>query len=290
MHVVIAVAMYTASMGSIWIITDNGGVMRRELLHIYGPFSICSFGLFIVIGLFVFVKLIEKHPLFRRLGLEDKFLKVLVAGVLSALVGGRILSIISYPEAFESVWQMISPWEPGYSIMGTIMAVALVVPYYLKRLGVPILPFLDLVALYAPLLQSISRIGCFCAGCCHGASTVLPWGITYTDPQSSAPLHVRLHPSQLYSSVALFGVFLFLFFVVQRKVRRPGQLAAAYLMLVSLERFVVDFFRGDRVEVPGIAGGFFSIDQLVALLILVVSTIFFIGTLFFGTCKGAHQQ
>jgi len=264
--------------------------MRRELLHIYGPFSIHSFGLFIVIGLFVFVKLIEKHPLYRRLGLEDKFLKLLVTGVLAALVGGRVLSIISYPEAFESIWQMISPWEPGYSILGTIIAVALVVPYCLKRLGVPILPFLDLVALYAPLLQSISRIGCFFAGCCHGASTTAPWGVTYTDPQSSAPLHVRLHPSQLYSSLVLFGIFLLLFFVVQRRVRRPGQLAAAYLMLVSLERFAVDFFRGDRVEVSWIAGGFFSIDQLVALLVCAASIIFFIGTLFFGTDKGAHQQ
>jgi len=264
--------------------------MRRELLHIYGPISICSFGLFVVIGLFVFVKLIEKHPLYRRLGLQDNFLKILLVGVGAALIGGRILSIITYPDAFESVWQMLSPWEPGYSIMGTVIAVALVVPYYLKRLGVPILPFLDLVGLYAPILQSISRIGCFCAGCCYGINTTMPWGVTYTDPQSSAPLHVCMHPTQLYSSILLFGIFLFLFFVLQKRLRKPGQLAAAYFMLVGIERFVVDFWRGDCVVVPTVANGAFSIDQLAALSVIAFSVIFFIGVTIIGVRRGKRRQ
>jgi len=263
--------------------------MRRELLHIYGPFSICSFGLFLLIGLLVFVTLAEKHPLYRRLGLQDKYLKILLVGVLAGLIGGRLLSIISCPQAFESIGHMLSPWEPGYSILGAVLAVVTVVPY-LRYLGVPILPFFDLITLYAPLWQSVSRIGCFFAGCCHGAPTTLPWGFTYTDPKSSAPLYVRMHPTQLYSSALLFAIFLLLFFVLQKKLRKPGQMVAAYLMLMSAERFFVDFLRGDRVDVPSVAGGFFSLDQLVALLIFAVSIIFFLGATIIGTRRGVHKQ
>jgi len=247
--------------------------MQRELIHIYGSLSICSFGLFIALGLFVFVKLVERDPLYRCLRLQDKFMRILLVGILALLVGGRLLSIYTYPESFDSVWQMLSPWEAGYSILGAVLAALIILPWYLRRLAVPILPFLDLVGLYAPVLQSISRVGCFFAGCCFGATTSLPWGVIYGDPNSSAPQGVSLHPSQLYSSIGLFGIFLILYFVLRHRLRKPGQLAASYLILISIERFMVDFFRGDRVM---IWDGILSVDQAVALLVYVLAVNFFI--------------
>ncbi len=89
---------------------------------------------------------------------------------------------------------------------------------------------LDIVAIYAPLLQSIARIGCLFAGCCHGIATTVPWAISYNDPTSFAPLGIPLHPTQIYSSLLLFGIFLILRFVAT-KPQPAGKILTLYLYL-----------------------------------------------------------
>ena len=102
----------------------------------------------------------------------------------------------------------------------------------------------------------------------------MPWGVRYADAKSSAPLHVPLHPTQLYSSATLFLIFLLLYFVLQRYLRRPGQLVSAYLVLMSIERFAVDFWRGDRALSP-IFPSVISFDQLLAIGIFCAGLVLF---------------
>ena len=40
---------------------------------------------------------------------------------------------------------------------------------------------------------AVGRLGCFAAGCCHGRSRALPWGVDFGDG-------LRRHPTQLYES------------------------------------------------------------------------------------------
>ncbi len=245
--------------------------MKFELLHIWGPFAIHSYGLFIALGIFAFTWLIKKHKQFTQLKLQNKFIEILMIGIISGLVGGRLLSIIIEPETFNGLLEMVAFWQGGFSVLGSLLGVLAVVPWYLKKINVPILPLFDLAAIYAPLLQSIARLGCFFAGCCHGITAkLLPWAIIYTDPQTIAPLHVPLHPTQLYSSATLLGIFILMYFVIQHKFKKPGQLLMIYLMLASTERFIIDFWRADRV----IVGNMFSFTQLIALGIVFSSAVF----------------
>jgi phosphatidylglycerol:prolipoprotein diacylglycerol transferase len=158
-------------------------------------------------------------------------------------------------------------WEGGFSVLGSISAVALVLPLYIMKLNIPLLPFLDLIALHAPLLQSVARVGCFLAGCCYGTPTSSPIGFTYTDHESIAPLYQSLHPAQLYSAVALMLIFVFLYFAVQKVVSRPGQLFGCYLSLVGIERFVIDFFREGGTRIPGMLH--FSVTQALSAAIFI---------------------
>lgn len=239
--------------------------MGNELLHIYGPFAIRSYGLMIALGLLVFILLLKRHPKYKALHLGDKIIDISIIGILAGLVGGRLLYTVSEPDMIHSIADFFSFWQGGFSILGCILGVLFTVPWYLRYLKVPMVPLLDLIALHAPLLQSISRLGCFFAGCCYGEVTSLPWGVIYTDPQSTAPLGICMHPTQLYSSLLLLLIFMVMYFLLQYLFTIPGQLIALYLILVSFERFIVDFWRADRTFSPAIVNTGISLNQWIAL-------------------------
>ena len=74
--------------------------------------------------------------------------------------------------------------------------------------------------------------------------TSLPWGVTYTNPNSYAPLDfVARHPVQFYE---LIGDLLIAAIVLRLCPRlRQGRLFLLYLVLFSILRFVLFFFRGN---------------------------------------------
>lgn len=246
--------------------------MKSQLIHIYGPFFIHSYGLCIAIGLLVFVWLIQKHPKFKKMNLDEHFSTVVSIGTLAGLFGGRFLYMITSEENVFDITAWIRIWEGGLSILGCIIAILCVVPFYLRHKKIPILPFLDLVSIYTPLLQAISRVGCFFAGCCYGLQTTSFFSIVYSDPTVVAPLHVPLYPTQLYSSCSLLFIFLLMYFVLQHIFNRPGQLLMLYLMLESGERFFIDFWRGDRIMI----NQFLSINQGIALGLFLASLTLFV--------------
>lgn len=245
--------------------------MSRELIHIYGPFSIQSFGLIITVGLLLFTWLIHRHSLRKKLLNDEQFSTVILLGVVSGILGGRLLYVAQEYGSMTSIREAFSFWEGGFSILGTIVAVLTTIGIYLKKIKVPILPFFDLITMYAPLLQAISRLGCFVAGCCYGLPTSLPWAVTYTDPTIAAPTCVALHPTQLYSSIFLFSIFLFLRFKATKFHLKAGQLTMLYLMLASSERFIVDFWRADRAYFASATFRMLSVHQWLALSIFIVA-------------------
>ncbi len=240
--------------------------MRYQLFHLYGPFAIHSYGLCIALALLIFTILIQRHPVFKKLQLQNSFFSIATVGIITGIAGGRVLHIITETDDLFNYRYWFSWWEGGYSILGTILALFFVLPLYLKHVKVPVIPFFDLVAVYAPLLQAISRVGCFFAGCCHGIPTDVVWAVQYTDPLSMAPQYIFMHPTQLYSAAALMSMFLFLFYYLQHKVRYTGQLVSVYLILEGTERFIIDFWRAQRPMM----GTLFSADQCVAAGIILL--------------------
>lgn len=216
--------------------------MCGEILHIYGPLSIRGFGLMIVIGLVLVTFLIVRSPARKKIMTTDCFIDALWFCVMVGIIGGRIAFALSEWATFDYWWEIFAVWEGGFSLLGSIIGVLLVVPWYLRVHHVPILPFLDLIASHALLLQSIARIGCFLAGCCYGMQTNLPWGVR--DYMQTPDL--CLHPTQLYSAGLLLLLYFLLRFLAPRVAHLPGQTIMLYLVCASSERFVVDFVRGDR--------------------------------------------
>lgn len=239
--------------------------MYREIAHIYGPISIHSFGVMIALGLAVFLYFIQKDPRLTRIIPLHQFYDVLSYATLIGILGGRLLYVISDWHNFDNFFEIFALWHGGFSVLGSIIAIVTLVPWYLRAHHIPILPLLDLAALYAPLIQAVARFGCLFAGCCYGKPTSLPWAITFTDTESAALCFTPLHPTQIYSALFSFVNFLFLYFVVQKYLKKPGQLLSAYIILASLDRFIVDFFRGDQVFFESTVSNVLSLYQWYAL-------------------------
>jgi phosphatidylglycerol:prolipoprotein diacylglycerol transferase len=253
--------------------------VHRELIHLFGPIGIQSYGTAIALGLIVFLLLATQSVRRKELLSSSAFFESIVFAGLCALVGGRLLFWLSCMHDYRNLWEFFFVWDGGFSILGSIIAVMLGMTWYLKRTGITLLPYFDLVSLYAPLLQSIARLGCLCAGCCHGCTTTLPWAIAYTDPESFAPLHVPLHPTQIYSSLSLLAIFLILRFLVAPRTQRTGTILWTYLLLEGTERFIIDFWRADRTFASWIPSAL-SVDQLLALSLSLLGAFFLLKNTF----------
>jgi phosphatidylglycerol:prolipoprotein diacylglycerol transferase len=136
------------------------------------------------------------------------------------------------------------------------------------------LPFWKLADIYGPAIalgQSIGRLGCFAAGCDYGKPTSASWGIVFTNPYShevtGVPLGIRLHPAQIYESLATFAIFGFLLGRYGKK-KRDGEIFLLYMGLYAVARFFLEFLRGDA-DRGFVFNHLLSTSQFIAILSLV---------------------
>jgi phosphatidylglycerol---prolipoprotein diacylglyceryl transferase len=249
--------------------------MLPKLLHVYGPLWIHSYGVMIAMGFLVFFLLSYNHPTREKVIPGNIFINCTFIGIISGIIGGRLLFVITSWQELENNWiEAFYPWIPGFVVLGSILGIMTSVSIYIKMNRIPVLPVLDIAAIYAPLFHAIARIGCFLSGCCHGmeASKSFPLSITFTNPDSAAPLNTPLHPTQIYSSIASLIIFAIILFMVNKVKLKPGQITFTFLTLENISRFSLDFIRGDRSE--------FTIFNLVGNSSITLSSIQIMSVLF----------
>jgi len=165
--------------------------------------------------------------------------------LIAALVGSRVFYVLTSWEEFrDNPVDIVRFWRGGLVFYGGLVFAFATGTWYVRKHRLNFIRLADLFAPSIPLGQALGRLGCFSAGCCYGKPTGVPWAVTFTDPDSLAPLGVPLHPTQLYESAATFGIFLVLR-AMRLKPRFQGKLFWYYLLFYSTARFVIEFFRND---------------------------------------------
>jgi len=189
----------------------------------------------------------------RSLGLEDETLfNLTFYSLLAGIIGAKLLLIIiDWRLYLANPGEILGTLRSAGVLMGGVAAGALTFLFYCRRQRLPLLSLLDAIAAPLALAQAIGRLGCFCAGCCWGApaSALSSIAITFSNPlahqQTGVPLGVPLVPTQLIEMGYDLLLVAILALLWQRRSLPEGSLLWLYMLLYSLGRGLIEFWRGD---------------------------------------------
>jgi phosphatidylglycerol:prolipoprotein diacylglycerol transferase len=220
--------------------------MHPDLFSI-GPITIHTYGVMVAIGFLLGIGLALRQA--RKEGIPpEKISDLSFYLLLAAIIGSRIFYILLNPQPYiKNPVAILKIWEGGLVFYGGLIFAVITGVIYIKRHNLSLWQIADIFAPSIAVGHAIGRLGCFFAGCCHGRPADLPWAVTFTDPHSLAPLGMALHPTQLYEAGGEFINFLILLLLRKRQTFR-GEVFWSYVILYSILRFFVEFFRGDAAR------------------------------------------
>jgi len=190
-----------------------------------GQFYIYSYGLMLVAAFITATSLALMEAKRQRLDHEAIF-NFLFTALVCGIIGSRIFYVLENLGYYaKNPLEIVMLQQGGLSWFGGLMLGSAAGIFYLKKRKLPIYRVLDLVAPYLALAQSIGRIGCLLNGCCFGRTPFLP--------------------TQIYASLALLAIYVTLR-LMQNRPRPQGTIFYSYLLLYSIKRFTIEFWRLDN--------------------------------------------
>lgn len=216
-------------------------------IHI-GKFSIPSYGLCMALGIITAV-FISYRRLARRGESLDSLLLVGAVTMLFALFGAALANFVfSYGlkrlfleiragdySALENVGLVYYGGLIG-GVCGAILAVSV------NHFDFDI--FSDAMVPALPLGHAFGRVGCLLAGCCHGK----PYAGRFAVHSLFYNADASLFPIQAVEASLNCLLFFILSAYVDRYARQKHNALVAYLFLYSIERFIIEFYRGDSIR------------------------------------------
>ncbi len=247
------------------------------ILHWHVPaLPLPTYGVVLVIAMLVGLWVAGRQG--RKEGIDATLISdMAIYALIAGIVGAKVLLVIVEWRYFTSHWREL--WtvaRSGGVFYGGLIGALPVAWWYARKHGLPGWQTADALAPGVVIGQSIGRLACFAAGCCHGRPADVPWAVTYRNVVANlsvgTPLDRPLHPTQIYESLATLLIFVFLVLWVAPRKRFHGQVALTYFVLYAIARFVIEFYRGDVVRGFVHLGSLqLSTSQVIATLLLVAS-------------------
>jgi phosphatidylglycerol---prolipoprotein diacylglyceryl transferase len=246
----------------------------------WGEFELTTFGLMMFLAFIAAGSVLSRQ--FRRYGIGVEIAStMLLAAAFGGIIGAKLYYGILYGD-LSLVFSRAGLVFYG-GLIGGWLACSIVVwinrlPYFLTA---------DAAAPAMALGYGLGRIGCFLVGDDYGRPTNAWYGIAFPNgapPTTAASLRdfgvavdpsipdwqvLSVHPTQLYESAAGFAIFALLL-ALSRRPHRLGLLFGLFLLLIGLERFLVEFVRAkdDRFFGP------FTIAQVISVILMLVGAWF----------------
>ena len=233
-----------------------------------GPFALRYYGLMYALAALVAGWLLGKEV--RRKGItlsDDQRWNLILFVLFGGILGARIYYVAfnwNYYGQFPS--EIPAIWHGGLAIHGGLIGGVLTGIWYVRRHRLPFWRLADAGAPSIILGQAFGRFGNFMNGDAHGIPTSMPWGVVFP-PESIAGREfpgVPLHPVMLYELVLDLAGF-FLLWSIRKKTWGDGFIFCSYLLLYSVIRFFVSFFRAD-----GLYLGSLRAPHVVSVLLLII--------------------
>jgi phosphatidylglycerol:prolipoprotein diacylglycerol transferase len=245
-----------------------------------GNFEITTFGLMMFLAFVAAGWVLSRQ--FRRYGLsEDSASSIVMAAAIGGIIGAKIYYAILFRD-----WHLLFT-RAGLVWYGGLIGGTIACTLYLRVQKIDFLTAADGASPALAIGYCLGRIGCFLVGDDYGRPTNSWVGIAFpkgsppttvdelrnfgvsVDPSLPPDTILRVHPTQLYESAAA----LVMFFILMRAARSPhakGRVFGFFLILMGVERFLVEFVRAkdDRFLGP------FTIAQLISVLLVIAGSYF----------------
>lgn len=143
------------------------------------------------------------------------------------------------------------------SFGGYVFGFAAFVGYLIATKQRP-MPYLDAVASCLACGPMLGRIACFLNGDDYGTITSMPWGVRFPPGSYVFADHVNrgainimataslpVHPVQLYFSISALLLFIICTHIWRTQRSYPGTTFCLFWILYALQRFALEFYRGD---------------------------------------------
>lgn len=252
-----------------------------------GPLALRWYGILLVAGMVAATTVASRYV--QRKGQDGNDMwDMFVAILIPALLGARLYYVfIQSPRGpggldyyLSNPLNIFKIWEGGIHIFGGLIFGVLAIYVFSRIRKVPMLTFLDGIALGLPLGQAIGRLANFVNQELYGPPTTLPFGLDilpshrippYND-LAAFPETTRFHPLFLYESVWNLIGFFVIFWISRRFEDRlkTGDILLMYLIWYPLGRFFIEFIRTDSWFFEGTP---FNMVHVISAICVIVSAV-----------------
>lgn len=228
--------------------------------------EIYKYAVCIVIGIVVALVLARLSK--EKFNIDYSFLlENSILAIIFGTIGARLYYVLFNLDYYsQNMSEIFNFRNGGLAIYGGLIFGALAILVNCKIRKEKVLNFLDYIVPFVAIAQAIGRFGNFFNIEAYGyeTSSILRMGI------DTASGYMEVHPTFLYSAIALLIVFIVLR-IIQKNRKFEGQVLLSYCLLYSFVRAIIEGLRTDSLMWYN-----FRISQILSILIFVVSLVILI--------------
>ena len=226
----------------------------------FGVVQIRYYGILLALayltGYFGFMSIIKNHIS------REKAENVAFYSILSAIIFQRLVHVFFYDFSYymSNPIEILEFWKGGIASHGAILGFLIGIYYFSKKYKKSFYLFSDPLAIYAPLVGILIRIGNFINGEIVGRITNVPWAVKFRNYVGYR------HPVQLYEAFGQLIIFFILFYIYKnrKKLNKKykeifnignGLYTGIFFLLYGIIRFILEYFKEYMVFNSGLTMG-----------------------------------
>lgn len=241
--------------------------MDRDILHIFGPFSLRWYSLFfiagILVGNYIFGTFVKREG--KPLSIREPFLYYIVIGTV---VGARLGHCLFYDPIgyFSNPLTIFKIWEGGLASHGGYAGVLIAIYLFSRKYRETSFFWLaDRITIVAILAGASIRIGNFFNSEIVGRVTDKSWAVIF----SKVDAYPR-HPTQIYEAIGyiVISLVLYLAYRFTRISEYKGRLLGLACVLAFSFRAFIETFKENQVTFESNLP--FNMGQLLSVPFIIV--------------------
>jgi phosphatidylglycerol:prolipoprotein diacylglycerol transferase len=232
--------------------------------------TLYTFGLALSVSFLLFFWML--HKLSKKYGINTNFfIGNALPMFLSAFVFSRLFNLLSGWQDIASEGFVRFFFTSGYdfSLAGGMFGFFLVLFFRLSRHKLAPEKYLDAVVLAFFFSAVAAYIGAFFGGQIYGKPTYLPFGVTYTDPETVNPYTSPVVPLALVYAAFSFLFFVLLYIARATFVKIEGLTAYVGMAAFAAVLLVGEFWNGADDSIKPIL--FLNLNQIMAVVLVAYS-------------------